>query len=263
MIINENSILYFSGTGNTYDVSKKVAQGSELKLINVSDLLEEEIVEINCEVIGIAFPIYFGGMPKIISKTIDKIVSLKLKYTFALATYGGIPANPFRILENELRKKEIKLDSGFLINMPGNYIVQYGAMNKRIQMRNFERADKKVEKIINTIACKKVIPYEKSPYIIDRPLSNGAIKKVEQLSSYDVNFYSDNKCVKCGMCEKICPVNNIKIKDGIIKWNGRCEQCMACIQYCPKEAIQFGNRTIKRKRYRNPNVNYLKVLLKE
>lgn len=263
MIINENSILYFSGTGNTYDISKKVARESELKLINVADLLEEKIIEINCEVIGLAFPIYFGGIPKIISKIIDKIVSLKLKYTFALATYGGMPANPFRILENELRKKEIKLDAGFLINMPGNHITLHGARSKKTQVKSFERANKKVEKIINAITSKKVIPYEKSPYIIDRPFFKSSIKRVEQLSSYDVNFNVDSKCTKCGICERICPVKNIKIKDGIIKWDGRCEQCMACIQYCPKEAIQFGNKTLKRKRYRNPNVNYLKVLLKE
>lgn len=78
-----------------------------------------------------------------------------------------------------------------------------------------------------------------------------------------MNFHANNKCTKCGLCLKICPVNNIKMKDGNIKWNGRCEQCMACIQYCPAEAIQFGNKTLNRKRYRNPNVDYLKVLLKK
>ena len=110
MIINENSILYFSGTGNTYEVSEKVAMKSNLKLINVSDLVNEQIIEINCEVIGLAFPVYYGGMPKIIRNVIDKIVLLELKYTFALATYGGIHKNQFKILEDELRKKEIKLD---------------------------------------------------------------------------------------------------------------------------------------------------------
>ena len=257
MIISENSILYFSGTGNTYYVSEKIAQKSKF------NLLKEKLIEINCEVIGLAFPIYYGGVPKIISRIIDKIVSVKLKYTFALATYGGMPANPFKILENELRKKEMKLDAGFLVNMPGNYIAMYGARSKKVQLKTFERADKKIEKIVDVISCKKVIPYEKSPYIIDRHFGRLSVKRVEQLSSYDVYFNVDKKCTKCGICQKICPVKNIKFEEGIIKWNGRCEQCMACIQYCPKEAIQFGNKTLKRKRYRNPNVNYLRVLLKE
>lgn len=76
MVINENSILYFSGTGNTYDVAEKVAKESELKLINISDLLEEEIVKINCEVIGLVFPIYFGGVPKIMNMIINKMADV-------------------------------------------------------------------------------------------------------------------------------------------------------------------------------------------
>ena len=132
MVINENSILYYSGTGNTFEIAEKVARKIELKLISVVDLLEEKTIEIDCEVVGLVFPIYFGGVPKIIGRIIDKMVSIKLKYTFALATYGGMPENPFRILENELRKKEIKLDAGYLITMPDNYIAVIGARRRCI-----------------------------------------------------------------------------------------------------------------------------------
>lgn len=78
MVINENSILYFSGTGNTFEIAEKVARKIELKLISVVDLLEEKTIEIDCEVVGLVFPIYFGGVPKIIGRIIDKMVSIKL-----------------------------------------------------------------------------------------------------------------------------------------------------------------------------------------
>lgn len=79
-------------------------------------------------------------------------------------------------------------------------------------------------------------------------------------NTYDV---SRKLAKECGMCVKICPVKNIHIENNQVNWLGGCEQCMACIQYCPKEAIQYANKTAKRTRYRNPNVNYLKVLLKQ
>lgn len=263
MVINKNSILYFSGTGNTYDVSLKLAKRCDFELINISTLIEEEIIEINCEIIGVAFPIYYGGVPKIINETIDKIRTFKNQYIFSLATYGGMPGNPFKILEKRLKYQGINLGSGFLINMPGNYIPLNGARRNSVQINNFKNANKKIEEITDIIIAKKNLNYEKSPYIIDRPFSYFSEKKVEKLSSYDVNFYVDNKCINCGMCLRICPVKNISIKNGKITWLGKCEQCMACIQYCPSEAIQFGNKTFKKKRYKNPNVDYLKVLLKE
>lgn len=161
MIINENSILYFSGTGNTYDVSSKLAEKSGFKLLSVSELAQEERVEIDCEVIGLAFPIYYGGVPNIISRIIDRIKSAEVKYIFALATYGGMPGNPFKILENKLRTRDLRLGAVFLINMPDNYIPVIGARSKKVQKKNFEKADKKIEEINNIIACRKVIPYQK------------------------------------------------------------------------------------------------------
>lgn len=263
MVINKNSILYFSGTGNTYDVSKKVANKCEFELINISTLREEKIIEINCDVIGIACPIYYGGIPKVVRNVVDKIQKIDNKYIFILATYGGMPGNPIKIIDNSLNSKGMKISSGFLFKMPGNYIALYDARNKKVQIKNFEKANKKIDEIANIINYRKVVSYEKSPYIIDRPFSVFSTKRVEGLSSYDKKFIVDNKCNKCGLCMKICPVNNIKLKDRVITWDGRCEQCMSCIQYCPKEAIQVGSKTINRKRYRNPNVDYFKVLVQK
>ena len=261
MIIKRNSILYFSGTGNTYDVARKLAKRCNFKLINISSLIEEEELEISCETIGIAFPIYYGGIPKIVNRIISKMKFSNEPYIFALSTYGGMPGNPFKILERILREKDVALGSGFLVNMPGNYLPLNGARRSSVQKRNFKRADKKIEEVTEIIISKKVLQYEKSPYIIDRPLTNFSEKRVEKLSDYDANFKVDSKCNNCRICLKICPVRNINDESGKLKWLGKCEQCMACIQHCPREAIQYGNITSKKKRYTNPNVNYLKVLL--
>ena len=261
MIINNNSILYFSGTGNTYDLASKIAKEGKIQLVNVSSLVEEEVIEINCDKIGVAFPIYYGGIPNIMNKTISKMVFLNEQYFFALATYGGMPANPFKLLQRKLKEKGASLGAGFLMNMPGNYLPMYGARRSSVQIKNFKKADKKIEEVAEIIISKKVLPYEKSPYIIDRPFANLSEKRVEKLAALDVNFNVDNNCNNCGICLRICPVKNINIENGKIKWLGRCEQCMACIQHCPREALQYSNKTSKRKRYTNPNVEYLRVLL--
>ena len=203
---------------------------------------------------------YYGGIPNIVNEALGKIKSSKDVYIFSVATYGGCPANPLKIVDKKLKDKGLKLNSGFLISMPGNYIPMYDAYSEKTQIRRFKNANNKIEIIKDVINARKTMKYEKSPFIVDRPLGAISEKKVKKLSKYDKKFTVDNKCSKCGICSRICPVNNISFKNGKLQWLGKCEQCMACIQYCPKEAIQCGKKTVKRKRYRNPNVDYFKVL---
>jgi MinD superfamily P-loop ATPase len=78
----------------------------------------------------------------------------------------------------------------------------------------------------------------------------------------DSKFFADPKCDGCGVCARVCPAHNIEMKEGKPSWLHKCEQCMACLQWCPKEAIQYGQSTSKRKRYRHPGVNASDFLLK-
>ena len=64
----------------------------------------------------------------------------------------------------------------------------------------------------------------------------------------------NGKCTGCAICQKICPVDNIKIENKQPIWGKQCEQCMACIQWCPTQAIEYSDKTRKRKRYHNPEI---------
>ena len=63
-------------------------------------------------------------------------------------------------------------------------------------------------------------------------------------------FKVDDKCIGCGKCEQICPLNNIKIQNAKPVWGKNCTHCMACICGCPKEAIEYGKKSVGQRRYR-------------
>lgn len=47
----------------------------------------------------------------------------------------------------------------------------------------------------------------------------------------------EEKCTGCGKCEKLCPMNNIKVVDKKVVENKQCTMCYRCINNCPKQAM--------------------------
>ena len=73
-------------------------------------------------------------------------------------------------------------------------------------------------------------------------------------------FRVDESCNQCGICEKVCPRDNISIKNKSVYWGDNCEQCMACIHWCPRQAIQNGKNTLKRLRYHHPDIKVQDII---
>lgn len=68
-------------------------------------------------------------------------------------------------------------------------------------------------------------------------------------------FYVTNECISCGLCERLCPVHAIELKEGAPVWvKPKCLKCTACINNCPKAAIQYGHGTQSRHRYHHPDI---------
>ena len=62
----------------------------------------------------------------------------------------------------------------------------------------------------------------------------GILKKDTALS-YTVN----DDCVRCGICAKVCPADNIAVDEGGVRFFDRCEVCYACLHNCPQTAIHM------------------------
>ena len=83
---------------------------------------------------------------------------------------------------------------------------------------------------------------------------------LNEVNTMDEKYYVDENCNGCGICQKICPVDNIKLVNEKPEWQHKCQMCTACLHYCPQIAIQWGEYTLGRARYNHPKIK-LKELI--
>jgi ferredoxin len=264
MVIENDTILYFSGTGNSLQVAKDISNELEkVELCGLTSLSDEEEIKVKSRILGIVFPVYYARLPLIVEELVRKLELSKDTYIFAVATYGGGPSEVLDKLNNILQNGGRILNSGFLLHMPANNVFAYNPSFGNRKNKIFEREKRKVKEISDIIRERKNYKCEISKLmidiLIDRLLIKVTDKIMENFHIRDEKFWVSAKCNSCRLCERICPVNNIEFNSNKPVWKHKCEQCTACIQYCPKEAIQWGNKTIKRNRYRNPNVNIIEL----
>lgn len=51
--------------------------------------------------------------------------------------------------------------------------------------------------------------------------------------------YKKEKCVSCGLCEKVCPFGAIEMQEGFPRINDNCTECGICAEKCPANAFEF------------------------
>jgi ferredoxin len=138
--------------------------------------------------------------------------------------------------------------------MPNNYIIIGDVDSKEIERKKLIAAEETLKHINNVIHERKKGVFEVEKGFMPGVLTS-VINPLFNKNAVDTKkFYADNNCTSCGICEKVCSCNNIKV-EGKPQWGTQCAQCLACIHYCPSKAIQYGKATEKKGRYTNPNVS--------
>ncbi len=239
-------IYYFSGTGNSRHAAKMIAEKLGDTAADIVEIIKNgSFGSAEDELTGFVFPVYFWGLPEIIKRfaSMPQVRSSLGKYVFSVITCGANTGDADKMLAKALGKEP---DYSFSLKMPDNYVVMYDPCKKEKAQKYLRHADKELETVCHDIAQRKKGRFGST---------QGGIKSLFVYALYNPfrktkKFYADEKCISCGLCEKLCPENVIKIENGKPIWTkNKCQHCTACINRCPKAAIQYGKGTSERGRY--------------
>jgi ferredoxin len=231
-------IYYFSGSGNSYYIAKKIAKKLHGKLIDIAKIKENTLLQGE---FGVVVPCYAFGIPKIVEEFLKKVEN-KSTYSFFILTYAGYYGGTFKQVNNLI---SFNFNKG--IKMPGSDMV-FTSKKSKIESNNkiYQNADFEVNKIVKQIKKHENFKISRSfEYYLFLPIYRVAMWYFRGAKR---GFRTNEKCTLCGFCE-ICPVDNIKVGDKVV-WGDHCEGCLRCINYCPFEAIEYKKMTVGKFRYK-------------
>lgn len=243
-------IFYFSGTGNSLYIAKKLAKETGDTIVDMA-VDQNEAHEFHLkenEPVAFIFPVYCYTLNDVV---MDYVKNLKITgngYTYAIVTCGGSIGGTGGLLKSELQKRGIILNQVYPLVMPDNAVFYYNVVDQNRAKEILTETDQKFVSILERI--QKHEAGKNSLGVMGK-----ALRPLYHLMSSTKRFSVTDACIHCGKCEKNCPEQAINMKDGLPVWEkSHCVMCSACINRCPVEAIQYGKGTNKRNRYQNPYV---------
>ena len=273
-------IYYFSGTGNSLYVAKDIAANTGGNLLPIASIVNKHVINIDSEVTGIVFPVYYGELPVIIKRFMEKLDNIKNKYIFAVCTFGGSAGYSLKILKSIIQARGGELSATYRVHMPQNSFSKPWENNIKLYV-NWK---KKVEQVVRNTNDKAKGEFYKynvltplfmiADYSVNimRPRYRKAFMKLsnsppdldtdELIHRNDMSYSVNEKCNGCGICSMVCPVNNIQIINDRPVWLHHCENCLACYNWCPNRAIEGGVAS-KGYYYRHPDIKINEMIMRE
>ena len=249
----KTTIMYFSATGNSLTTAKKASSYYEnCELIDVRNV---ESITIDSEVLGIVCPVYYGTSAYVMMEAIRNLCFETKPYIFLLTTCKGHTGNIASRIQKILEEKSQVLSIARNVVMPGNSWISTKEENEERLLKQ----DENIKECMTDIIARKQESIEKITEFKDTPVD------------YPNNFrgiMADENCIGCGVCKKVCPMDNIEIvnRKAIVK--DKCITCLSCFHWCPKEAIYMSKEenVARRFKYHHPDVevkNFLKKSIDE
>lgn len=232
---------FFSGTGNTYLVVKKMKEtfeksGIKASMYKIEDSNPEKI-DLD-HIIGLGFPIAELSTYEFVWDFINALPQANGTEIFMVDTMGGFSGGIVGPVRKIVERKGYTPIGACEIVMPPNvFYIQDEKTNKRKIEKGLNKAEKYAKALLEGKA-----DWGRVPVLSDAVYYTSLIglKLTEtNISQKMFTLKTDKeKCSQCRICVELCPIDNIEMDENGYPENlMNCQYCLRCTSFCPNKAI--------------------------
>lgn len=248
--------VYFSGTGNTKYCIEKLCKCLDATA-EVFSIEDESVLNAikQADKIVFAYPIYYSYLPKIVYDFIVNNAEIwQGKSILILATMGLFSGDGAGCSARLFKKYGAEILGGLHLKMP-DCIGDVKALKKSLEdnRRLVKNADDKINAVAERIKLRKYpkdglsFAHRMAGLFGQRLYFRRKTKKYSRKIKVDAS-----KCVACGRCSALCPMQNIAIQNKSVAFNNQCTMCYRCFANCPTKAITIiGKRVHEQCKFEN------------
>lgn len=233
-------LVYFSGCGYTFWAAQRLAACLSAQGHTVSGVLDIEkyapAEQEKSERHIFLTPTYFFAPPALFVKALRKIPMVADKEAIVIATNGGQQGLTTIYTRSLLTERGYTVVGTTDLILPDTFIgLKSSQLTPAQRLAHLKKAENEIKEL-----CKKIVG--KTPFSCDRSRAYGLIALPFLWvfrHAFGLSFISTDACSHCGLCERICPMHCILMKDGRPTWKYNCTACFRCINQCPAQAIDM------------------------
>ncbi len=243
-------VLYYTGTGNSRYVAKRIAESLGDELCSMNDRIKAgdiSPIETGGRLI-IVTPTYAWRIPRIVREHLAETEFPGGVQTWFVMTCGSEIGNAERYNRALCLEKQLAYMGTAQIIMPENYIAMFDAPQAEEARQIVTRAEPDIDRAAAAIAENQAFPPPRRN-LYDRFMSGPVNPLFYTIFVKAKAFTAGSSCIGCGQCVRLCPLNNITLQNGKPVWGDNCTHCMACICHCPVETIEYGKKSRCKPRY--------------
>lgn len=250
------AIFYFSGTGNTWWVSKALARqlgtyGVDASVHSIEQLspYEADALVNEADVVAFGYPIYGSDVPIPMKKFMGDLSATTSKDSLVFCTQWLWSGDGARIGATFIRDKGFDVKWGEHFHMPNNLCVPFpiaihnNASAKKEKYLHFSqrRIESLTEKMVAGRSFRRGFSFlaELNGLVQRAPYRRYMEHRRDSIS------INQETCIMCGLCTKLCPTGNLVLTGNVLEAKGVCVTCMRCYNFCPETALLFRGKAHK------------------
>ena len=240
-------VLYFTGTGNSRYLARRIAEGLEMPLYDLNACIkawDTAPVQTGRDVVLVT-PTYAWRIPRVVSEWLGKTALTGAERIWFVMDCGSEIGNAAGYNRQLAAQKQLQYMGTAQIIMPENYIAMFNVPQKEQAKSIVEQAEPALRKVLTQLRAGQEFPPQREA-LYDRFMSGPVNPVFYRFFVKADAFRATDACIGCGKCAKNCPVDAITRTDYIAPGHKlasmqidtkKCVKCGACISNCKFNAI--------------------------